>query len=194
VCVNPRRGARSRKIPVSNLYSKRPDAGIALMAVAASTGEHQKRKERPEGRPISSQTKSRELLTRAHLRGDPRDGRVAGPHEPCRPANARPRRQRGPYSRLPLRRQLSGRPKAFPLLVPFARALAMPAAMRSWMRRRADLAPPLRSAGLKGCQSVATINHRRRITAAERIRRLRSAVSGIGPADRNREPRRPAAP
>ncbi len=99
VCVNPRRGARSRKIPVSNLYSKRPDAGIALMAVAASTGEHQKRKERPEGRPISSQTKSRELLTRAHLRGDPRDGRVAGPHEPCRPANARPRRQRGPYSR-----------------------------------------------------------------------------------------------
>jgi hypothetical protein len=29
-----------------------------------------------------------------------------------------------------------GRPKAFPLLVPFARALAMPAAMRSWMIER----------------------------------------------------------
>jgi hypothetical protein len=38
-------------------------------------------------------------------RCDPRHGRIAGADEPRRPANARPGRQRGPYSRLALRRQ-----------------------------------------------------------------------------------------
>ena len=61
-------------------------------------------------------------------RCDPRHGRIAGADKPRRPANACPDRQRGPYSRLALRRQL-GRPNALPLLVPFARALAMPAAI-----------------------------------------------------------------
>ena len=81
-----------------------------------------------------------EMVKLPASRCDPRLGRIAGADEPRRPANARPGRQRGPYSRLALRRQPLGRPNALPLLVPFARALAMPAAIRSWMIERSNSA------------------------------------------------------
>jgi hypothetical protein len=95
------------------------------LTVAAFHRQAPEMRRAPRRTPYSPKPKSRELLTRAHLRGDPRHGRVASADKPRRSANARSRGQRSPYSRFALCRQL-GRPKAFPLLVPFARALAMP--------------------------------------------------------------------
>jgi hypothetical protein len=79
------------------------------------------------------------LLTYAHLRGDPGHGRVACADEPRRPANARPGHQRGPHSRLALRRQPRAR-KPCRASVASACALAMPRA-RDQRARHVPIAP-----------------------------------------------------